>query len=130
MGEGTFGEIVECWDRENNEMVAIKIVRGVREVALIEIEMLEKLGKHDIGYRHLLRYFACTALLFVCRSFHFRSMPTFNQNLSNPQSKTTKLRKRKVPEDASALNKKKKKNKRTLTADGSKGAAETLHSEL
>ncbi|CAM8908683.1 unnamed protein product [Rhodiola kirilowii] len=46
-----------------------------------------------------------------------------NQNLS----KTTKLRKRKVPEDASASNKKKKKiNKTTLTTDGSKGAAEVL----
>lgn len=33
-------------------MVAIKIVRGVkkyREAAMIEIEMLEQLGKHDIG---------------------------------------------------------------------------------
>ncbi|CAM8980085.1 unnamed protein product [Rhodiola kirilowii] len=52
MGEGTFGQVLECWDRENNEMVAIKIVRGVkkyREAAMIEIEMLEKLGKHDIG---------------------------------------------------------------------------------
>ncbi|CAM8908939.1 unnamed protein product [Rhodiola kirilowii] len=50
-----------------------------------------------------------------------------NQNLSNPQSKTTKLRKRKVHEDASASNKKKKKiNKTTFTTDGSKGAAEVL----
>nr|QGP73796.1 Tubby-like F-box protein 3 [Sedum alfredii] len=52
MGEGTFGQVLECWDRENKEMVAIKIVRGVkkyREAAMIEIEMLEQLGKHDIG---------------------------------------------------------------------------------
>ncbi|KAL9666242.1 hypothetical protein QQ045_000568 [Rhodiola kirilowii] len=52
MGEGTFGQVLECWDRESNEMVAIKIVRGVkeyREAAMIEIKMLEKLGKHDIG---------------------------------------------------------------------------------
>jgi len=33
-------------------MVAIKIVRGVkkyREAAMIEIDMLEQLGKHDKG---------------------------------------------------------------------------------
>ncbi|XP_039013113.1 serine/threonine-protein kinase AFC2-like isoform X2 [Hibiscus syriacus] len=50
MGEGTFGQVLECWDREKKEMVAIKIVRGIkkyREAAMIEIEMLEQLRKHD-----------------------------------------------------------------------------------
>ncbi|XP_010552100.1 PREDICTED: serine/threonine-protein kinase AFC2 isoform X2 [Tarenaya hassleriana] len=50
MGEGTFGQVLECWDRERKEMVAVKIVRGVkkyREAAMIEIEMLQQLGKHD-----------------------------------------------------------------------------------
>ncbi|KAK4776698.1 hypothetical protein SAY86_005386 [Trapa natans] len=50
MGEGTFGQVLECWDRENKEMVAIKIVRGVskyREAAMIEIDVLQKLGRHD-----------------------------------------------------------------------------------
>ncbi|CAN6914536.1 unnamed protein product [Brassica oleracea] len=52
MGEGTFGQVLECWDRERKEMVAVKIVRGVkkyREAAMIEIEMLQQLGKHDKG---------------------------------------------------------------------------------
>ncbi|CAK8562954.1 unnamed protein product [Lathyrus sativus] len=52
MGEGTFGQVLECWDRERKEMVAIKIVRGIkkyREAAMIEIEMLQQLGKNDIG---------------------------------------------------------------------------------
>uniref|UniRef100_A0A803QXJ0 dual-specificity kinase n=1 Tax=Cannabis sativa TaxID=3483 RepID=A0A803QXJ0_CANSA len=50
MGEGTFGQVLECWDREKKEMVAIKIVRGIkkyREAAMIEIEVLQQLGKHD-----------------------------------------------------------------------------------
>ncbi|XWS37188.1 hypothetical protein CRYUN_Cryun19dG0021500 [Craigia yunnanensis] len=55
MGEGTFGQVLECWDRERKEMVAIKIVRGIkkyREAAMIEIEMLQQLGKHDkVGNR-------------------------------------------------------------------------------
>lgn len=49
---GTFGQVLECWDRERKEMVAVKIVRGVkkyREAAMIEIEMLQQLGKHDKG---------------------------------------------------------------------------------
>ncbi|KAL9271743.1 Serine/threonine-protein kinase AFC2-like protein [Drosera capensis] len=52
MGEGTFGQVLECWDHERKEMVAIKIVRGIkkyREAAMIEIEMLQQLGKHDDG---------------------------------------------------------------------------------
>ncbi|KAF1875832.1 hypothetical protein Lal_00006462 [Lupinus albus] len=52
MGEGTFGQVLECWDRERKEMVAIKIVRGVnkyRDAAMIEIEVLQQLGKHDKG---------------------------------------------------------------------------------
>ncbi|WOL01359.1 serine/threonine-protein kinase AFC2 isoform X1 [Canna indica] len=50
MGEGTFGQVLECWDREREEMVAIKIVRGInkyREAAMIEIDMLQQLGKCD-----------------------------------------------------------------------------------
>ncbi|XP_031479967.1 serine/threonine-protein kinase AFC2 isoform X2 [Nymphaea colorata] len=52
MGEGTFGQVLECWDRETKEMVAIKIVRGIkkyREAAMIEIDVLQQLAKHDIG---------------------------------------------------------------------------------
>ncbi|KAI5665091.1 hypothetical protein M9H77_24414 [Catharanthus roseus] len=52
MGEGTFGQVLECWDRERKEMVAIKIVRGVkkyREAAMIEVDVLQQLGKHDKG---------------------------------------------------------------------------------
>ncbi|XP_020111663.1 serine/threonine-protein kinase AFC2-like isoform X2 [Ananas comosus] len=50
MGEGTFGQVLECWDRERKEMVAIKIIRGIekyREAAMIEIDVLQQLGKHD-----------------------------------------------------------------------------------
>ncbi|XP_010663081.1 serine/threonine-protein kinase AFC2 isoform X2 [Vitis vinifera] len=52
MGEGTFGQVLECWDRERKEMVAVKIVRGIkkyREAAMIEIEVLQQLAKHDKG---------------------------------------------------------------------------------
>ncbi|RAL47560.1 hypothetical protein DM860_011298 [Cuscuta australis] len=52
MGEGTFGQVLECWDRERKEMVAIKIVRGLkkyRDAAMIEVDMLQQLGKHDKG---------------------------------------------------------------------------------
>ncbi|KAL5998608.1 Serine/threonine-protein kinase afc2 [Asimina triloba] len=50
MGEGTFGQVLECWDRERKEMVAIKVVRGIkkyREAAMIEIDVLQLLAKHD-----------------------------------------------------------------------------------
>lgn len=50
MGEGTFGRVLECWDREKKEYVAIKVVRNVpkyRTAAMIEIDVLRTLAKHD-----------------------------------------------------------------------------------
>lgn len=47
---GTFGQVLECWDRETKEMVAIKVVRSIkkyREAAMIEIDVLHLLGKYD-----------------------------------------------------------------------------------
>ena len=49
---GTFGQVVECRDLEKREFVAIKIVRSIhkyRQAAMIEIDVLQKLAKHDIG---------------------------------------------------------------------------------
>jgi len=50
MGEGTFGQVLECWDRKSKDTVAIKIVRGLqkyREAAMIEVDVLRKVGKYD-----------------------------------------------------------------------------------
>ena len=56
IGEGTFGQVLECWDRETKEMVAIKVVRSIkkyREAARIEVDVLQLLGKNDRnGSRH------------------------------------------------------------------------------
>ncbi|KAI3865766.1 hypothetical protein MKX03_025512 [Papaver bracteatum] len=52
MGEGTFGQVLECWDNEKREAVAIKVVRSIqkyREAAMIEIDVLQKLARHDVG---------------------------------------------------------------------------------
>jgi len=50
MFAGTFGQVLECWDRETREMVAIKVVRSVkkyREAAMLEVDVLQLLGKYD-----------------------------------------------------------------------------------
>eukprot|EP01018_Ginkgo_biloba_P011412 Gb_41360 [translate_table: standard] len=50
MGEGTFGQVLECWDRQLKEFVAIKVLRGkqkYREAAMIEIDVLQEVAKHD-----------------------------------------------------------------------------------
>ncbi|XP_026408579.1 serine/threonine-protein kinase AFC3-like isoform X1 [Papaver somniferum] len=52
MGEGTFGRVLECWDREEKRMVAIKVVRSIgkyRDAAMIEIDVLQLLAKHELG---------------------------------------------------------------------------------
>ncbi|RXH72626.1 hypothetical protein DVH24_012310 [Malus domestica] len=48
----TFGRVLECWDRQTREYVAIKVVRSIRkyrEAAMIEVDVLEQLAKHDKG---------------------------------------------------------------------------------
>ncbi|KAI9122014.1 hypothetical protein K1719_006703 [Acacia pycnantha] len=52
MGEGTFGQVLECFDNEKEEVVAIKVIRSIhkyREAAMIEIDVLQRLARHDIG---------------------------------------------------------------------------------
>ncbi|KAJ0511458.1 putative dual-specificity kinase CMGC-CLK family [Helianthus annuus] len=52
MGEGTFGQVLECLDNEKKEPVAIKAVRSInkyREAAMIEMDVLQKLASHDVG---------------------------------------------------------------------------------
>ncbi|GAQ88233.1 putative serine/threonine-protein kinase [Klebsormidium nitens] len=52
MGEGTFGRVLECWDRDEAQYVAIKVIRNVqkyRDAAMIEIDVLQTLQKHDKG---------------------------------------------------------------------------------
>ncbi|XP_031261085.1 serine/threonine-protein kinase AFC3 isoform X2 [Pistacia vera] len=52
MGEGTFGRVLECWDRQTREYVAIKVVRSIRkyrDAAMIEIDVLQHLAKNDKG---------------------------------------------------------------------------------
>ncbi|MQL75592.1 hypothetical protein Taro_007939 [Colocasia esculenta] len=49
---GTFGRVLECWDREKREHVAIKVVRSMRKyryAAMIEINVLNSLAKNDKG---------------------------------------------------------------------------------
>uniref|UniRef100_A0A2N9GUQ1 dual-specificity kinase n=1 Tax=Fagus sylvatica TaxID=28930 RepID=A0A2N9GUQ1_FAGSY len=55
MGEGTFGRVLECWDRQTREYVAIKVVRSIRKyrnAAMIEVDVLQHLAKNDIGNSH------------------------------------------------------------------------------
>mmetsp|Transcript_29020 Transcript_29020/g.64016 ORF Transcript_29020/g.64016 Transcript_29020/m.64016 type:complete len:454 (-) Transcript_29020:627-1988(-) len=50
MGEGTFGRVLECWDRKRKDYVAVKIVRNIdkyRHAAMIELEVLNTLERND-----------------------------------------------------------------------------------
>ncbi|XP_059069061.1 serine/threonine-protein kinase AFC2 isoform X1 [Cryptomeria japonica] len=50
MGQGAFGQVLECWDRKSNDIVAIKVTRGLQkfqEEAMMEINVLHEVGKHD-----------------------------------------------------------------------------------
>ncbi|EDK45241.1 hypothetical protein LELG_03420 [Lodderomyces elongisporus NRRL YB-4239] len=50
LGQGTFGKVVECYDKVNREHVAIKIIRNIqkyRDAAKIELRILSTLKKFD-----------------------------------------------------------------------------------
>ncbi|KAG5510546.1 hypothetical protein JKF63_06843 [Porcisia hertigi] len=64
LGEGTFGKVVESWDRKRKEYCAVKIVRNVPKYtrdAKIEIQFMEKVRQADPSDRFPLmkiqRYF-------------------------------------------------------------------------
>ena len=50
LGEGTFGRVLECWDRKFRSYCAIKIIRNVqkyRDAAKIEIDVLKTVQRND-----------------------------------------------------------------------------------
>ena len=50
LGQGTFGKVVECFDRMTGEHVAIKIIKAVqkyREAAKIEFRVLQTIQAND-----------------------------------------------------------------------------------
>ncbi|KFM28854.1 Serine/threonine-protein kinase AFC2 [Auxenochlorella protothecoides] len=53
-GEGTFGQVLECWDRRRGEYVALKVIRCVqkyRDAAMVELRVLRTILEHDPGGR-------------------------------------------------------------------------------
>lgn len=49
-GEGTFGRVMECWDRRRSNYVAIKVIRAVdkyRDAAMVELQVLATLAAND-----------------------------------------------------------------------------------
>jgi dual-specificity kinase len=71
---GTFGRVLECWDRDAQEYVAIKVIRSVqkyRDAAMIEIDVLRTLAKNDrTGSRcvlHLARYYCHHLFTLGCK---------------------------------------------------------------
>lgn len=64
LGEGTFGKVVEAWDRKRKEYCAVKIVRNIPKYvrdAKIEIKFMETVRTNDTADRYpimkILRYF-------------------------------------------------------------------------
>ena len=52
LGEGTFGRVLECWDRKSRSYCAVKIIRNVqkyRDAAMIEIDVLKTVQKSGTG---------------------------------------------------------------------------------
>eukprot|EP01023_Acetabularia_acetabulum_P038460 TRINITY_DN3686_c1_g3_i1.p1 TRINITY_DN3686_c1_g3~~TRINITY_DN3686_c1_g3_i1.p1 ORF type:complete len:601 (-),score=73.69 TRINITY_DN3686_c1_g3_i1:368-2170(-) len=51
MGQGTFGQVFNCWDRVEQRFVAVKVIRNVkkyRDAAMIELKVLETIKQNDV----------------------------------------------------------------------------------
>ncbi|XP_071362545.1 dual specificity protein kinase CLK4-like isoform X2 [Trachinotus anak] len=82
LGEGAFGKVVECVDRDKDEHVAVKIMKNFecfREVARSEITVLEEINSLDDD-----NSFACVRMLdwfehegHVCIVFELLGLSTF-----------------------------------------------------
>ena len=56
LGEGTFGKVVKVRDHDNEDYVAMKIIKNIhkyREAAKLEINVLQKLNSKDPSGKHL-----------------------------------------------------------------------------
>ena len=52
IGEGTFGKVTQCWDREKKKYVAVKIIKSIqkyRDAATVEIEILKDIHRRDVN---------------------------------------------------------------------------------
>ena len=83
LGEGTFGRVLECADRETKRRVAIKIIRNVpkyRDAAMMEIEALGALARKDpkgaMRCVQLLRWFEYRG--HVCMVFECLGLSLFD----------------------------------------------------
>lgn len=50
LGQGTFGKVIECFDRVKRGRCAIKVIRSIkryRDASTIEMRVLHTLQKHD-----------------------------------------------------------------------------------
>ncbi|XP_015193712.2 homeodomain-interacting protein kinase 3a isoform X1 [Lepisosteus oculatus] len=62
LGRGTFGQVVKCWKRGTNEIVAIKILKNHPSYARqgqIEVSILARLSSENADENNLVRAFEC-----------------------------------------------------------------------
>jgi len=73
LGQGTFGKVVQCYDRQEGQYCAVKIIRAVqkyRDASKIELRVLSTLSRNDPNNSKYNYFQSCTNLLenaFICK---------------------------------------------------------------
>ena len=73
LGEGTFGKVLQCWDRTRQALVAVKVVRAIKkytEAARIEIRILEDIKRRDPDDNRFILHYLLIFTLFVFLFFY------------------------------------------------------------
>ncbi|POO03903.1 Serine/threonine protein kinase [Trema orientale] len=84
MGEGTFGRVLECWDRQTREYVAIKVVRSIRkyrDAAMIEVDILEHLAKNEKGCSGYVYFLVLADSMVISLALGSKVFPAFFMQL-------------------------------------------------
>ena len=73
LGQGTFGKVVQCYDRQEGQYCAVKIIRAVqkyRDASKIELRVLSTLSRNDPNNSKYNYFQSSTNLLenaFICK---------------------------------------------------------------
>lgn len=73
LGQGTFGKVVQCYDRQEGQYCAVKIIRAVqkyRDASKIELRVLSTLSRNDPNNSKYKRFKISTNLsenAFICK---------------------------------------------------------------
>src|SRR5271154_939918 len=84
LGQGTFGKVVQCYDRQEERYCAVKIIRAVqkyRDASKIELRVLSTLSRNDPNNSKYTPYDISTRLIVHRKCIHLQDCFDFRNHI-------------------------------------------------